>query len=126
MTTKIDISSLDAETKKKIKALGKRSKEIQKGVSDSVCVTLKPIKFKVKAEWNERVSCDLVNFDYDKGYCTGAEKAMNYNNKIIREAHEKFRKKINAEIKDIINFSEKIADKLGVDRTEFFDQYFLY
>lgn len=124
--TKIDISSLDAETKKKIKELGKRSKQIQKGVSKTVFVTPKTIKFKVEAEWDEGDSCYLVDFDYDKGYCLKAEKAMNHNDKIIREAHENFKKEIDAEIKSIITFSDKIANKLGVNKDDFFDQYFLY
>ena len=125
MNTKIDISSLDAETKKKIKALGKRSKQIQNGVSEAVSITFKPIKFKVEAEWDEGDSCYLVDFDYDR-YYGKADKAFNHIAKTIRDAHENFKKKIDAEIKTITAFSDKIADKLGVNRNDFFDQYFLY
>lgn len=126
MNTKIDISSLDANTKKKIKELGKRSKQIQTGVSKTVYITPKTIKFKVEAEWDDGNSCYLVNFDYDDGYYGKADKSIENIIKTVKKAHEDFKKNIDAEIKSIIAFSDKIADKLGVDRNEFFDQYFLY
>ncbi len=126
MTTKIDISSLDVNTKKKIKELGKRSKQIQKGVSRSVYITPKTIKFKVEAEWEDGDSCYLPNFDCDYEFYGNADKAIENIIKTVKKAHEDFKKKIDAEIKTITAFSDKIADKLGVDRTEFFDQYFLY
>ena len=37
---------------------------------------------------------------------------------------DELKTKVDAEIKNIIAFSDKIADQLGVDRSEFFDQYF--
>ena len=42
----------------------------------------------------------------------------------VEKARKELKKKVDKEIKKITEFADKIADKLGVNKDEFFDQYF--
>jgi len=61
----------------------------------------KGIKVDLIIRWTEGTECDIVGLDIDE-----------------------IKNEINKEIDNIINFSNSIADQLGVDRDEFFQQYF--
>lgn len=106
--TKIDISSLDAETKKKIKQYSKRCRELDDVVTKPVV-----LKCKVGVIWDsfEPTGVDVVDEHdlYDQ----------------INKAQDKFLAEIKKETKEIVKFANKIADQLGVNREEFWDQYFL-
>jgi hypothetical protein len=103
---KIDITSLDAATKKKIKNIKERCLALYEGASKEIEI---PTKIKFTAYWMEGVECDV---DIDEPY---------YNSKPLIATQNKYRKEINNEIKEIIKFSDSIAKKLGVDKTEFWN-----
>jgi hypothetical protein len=115
MITKIDISSLDEVTKNKIKEMRKRCAELHKGVHKSVL-----IKVRCLINWTDGTECDVVDVGVDipgiplKPHWGDMEKLTN-----------DFKKEIDEEIKNIINFSNSVADKLGVDKEEFFKEYFV-
>jgi len=109
MATKIDISSLDATTKKKIKELKNRVGELTEGVSKKITIT---VEVNLNAHWAMGETC-FTDFYYPDD-----ESAIDLETK-------KYKKQIDEEIKVILDFSDSVADKLGVDRTEFWDQCFL-
>lgn len=109
-TTKIDISSLDNYTKDRIVKLSARTKELVSGVEVEIAVP----SIKVDVEWDEGTECSGPYIDNESIDWDSVEKQ--------RSAIEQ---RINAEIKDICDFSDYCADRLSVDRFKFFDQYFL-
>lgn len=112
MITKIDISSLDEATKNKIVDLKKRCSEL--GVGEEVVVNL-PIT--ITYGWYEGRS-GLV---HEWGNYPKSE----INWEIVKQNEKEIQQKLDAEIKSILDFSDSIADQLGVDKTEFWNQYFL-
>jgi hypothetical protein len=119
MTTKIDISllpllllSLDAATKEKIEVLSKRSKEL--GSGGEVTVNL-PIK--IGYVWDSGDTCEVG------GWGENLKREINWD--FVKSQEELIRNNINKEIKEICDFSDSVADQLGVDRVEFFNQYFV-
>jgi hypothetical protein len=109
-TTKIDISSLDNYTKDRIAKLSARTKELVSGLEVEIAVP----SIKVDVNWDEGTECSGPYIDNESIDWDAVEKQ--------RSAIEQ---RINAEIKDICDFSDYCADRLNVDHFEFFDQYFL-
>lgn len=107
MATKIDISPLDKKTKEKIKILSKRGKQMFKGVP----VTLN-VPVKTHFVWNEGLS----------GYILDIYQMADWNPALKEK--DKIEKKYNKEIKEIIKFSDSCAKKLGVDKGDFWHDYF--
>lgn len=111
MNTAIDISSLDEHTKNKIDEMSKRCVELYQGIE--VVVNL-PITLTfswtegetgVVDEWGNHPKSE-INWDF------------------VQKQEQELQQKMDKEVKDIIDFSNSVADRLGVDRDEFFDQYF--
>lgn len=111
MNTKIDISSLDKATKNEIERLHKRCEELYEGVTKKLTNSVE-----VMVNWTEGEESDIV----DMGELEDGSVSENR----VEKARQELKTKVDAEIKNIIAFSDNIADQLGVDRTEFFDQYF--
>lgn len=117
MTTKIDISSLDAETKTKLKNYRKLANQLQKGIP--VEITLK-LKKKPVFLWEDGLlGCVTPNSD-DEGYF---KYFLDWNN--LEKQEKAYNKKYNALIKEIVDFSNNVADSLGVDKDDFFETFFL-
>ena len=110
-TTKIDISSLDEATKNKIVDLRKRCSELGNG--EEVVVNL-PIK--ITYGWYEGQS-GLV---HEWGNYPKSE----INWEIVKQNEKEIQQKLDAEVKSILDFANSVADQLGVNRDDFFDQYF--
>lgn len=106
MNTKIDISLLDETTKAKIEKMADRCEALFKGVEFE-------LKIKNSFFWD----ADETGF----ACCIGPE---NIDWDAIQKQQDAIVNKYNAEIKEILDFSDNCADQLGVDRSEFFDQYF--
>lgn len=109
MNTKIDISSLDNYTQKRIPKLRARYEELEKGIEFDIPVE----NIKVIVGWYDGLEADIERAD-----------ESNIDWDLIASKEDDILKKINEEIQDIIEFSDSCADRLGVDRTEFWDQYF--
>ena len=115
MTTKIDISSLDKKTKQKIDQMSQRCKELYQGVKRSTTIHVDYM-----VNWTDGTECDIVNFTAD------AYTPFKLHCDKLDQLTKELKKEVDKEIKEIIKFSDDLADKLGVDQTEFFMQYFAY
>ena len=120
--TKIDISSLDAETKNKIEQYSERCQELDAVVERPIVLNCK-----IGVIWDDRWA------DAEKTYAIIGIAEPTIVDVVdesgiwdqIRKEEEKFLAEIKKETQEIVNFSNKIADQLGVNREEFWDQYFL-
>lgn len=114
MIAKIDISSLDSETKTKLDNYVKLAQELVEGVPVDITIRLtkQPI-FK----WDEG----------DTGFVTPNSIDCQYNLdwEDLEKQEKTIKDKYNALIKEICDFSDNIADSLKVDRHEFFGSFFL-
>jgi len=115
MATKIDISSLDDATKNKIEQLSKRCDELIDGVQRS---TTLQVDYRVIWDDGERVGIEDIGPDIP-----GIPFKIHWDH--MDKLMEDFKKEIDQEIKEIIEFSDSVADQLGVDRYDFFAQYFI-
>jgi len=111
MKTKIDISSLDEATKNEIERLQRRCEELYEGVTKKLTNDVE-----VMVIWTEGDESDIV----DMGELDDGSVSENR----VEKARKELKKKVDKEIKKITEFADKIADKLGVNKDEFFDQYF--
>ena len=107
MPTKMDISSLDKKTRAKIKILSKRPRQMLNGIPVTINV---PVK--TKFIWNEGFA----------GYVQDIYQSADWNPALKEK--DKIEKKYNKEIKEIIKFSDSCAKKLGVDKDQFWSDYF--
>ena len=105
---KIDISSLDSATKQKIEQYHKRCFELDNVVEKPITLNCQ-----VGVIWDslEPTPVDVVS-----------EKDLWDQ---INKAQEEFLEEIKKEAKEIVQFSDEIALKLGADKLEFWNQYFL-
>jgi len=115
MNVKFDISTLDTYTQNRIAKLSVRTKELFHGVDFNISV---PVKATVR--WDQGLECYVLGLD---------ENSFNlflngFDWEFIENTEIDITKKINEEIKDISDFSDSCADRLGVDRLEFFNQHF--
>lgn len=111
MTTKIDISSLDDITKAKIEKIEKRCHELSSG--QTVTVNL-PIE--ITYGWYDGFNGLVHEWGHDINH------EVNWD--LVKKHQEEIQQKLDAEIKEIMDFANSVADRLGVDRDEFFSQYF--
>lgn len=111
MTTKIDISSLDEYTKEKIKTIQQRCSELADG--QEVTVNL-PIK--IIYGWYDGISGIVHEWGHHPKHEIDWE--------TVKQNEKEIQQKLDTEIKEILDFSNSVADRLGVDRDEFFLQYF--
>lgn len=109
-TTKIDISSLDSYTQKRISKLKVRCKELEKGI----CFDIPINSLKVIVGWYG-------------GHCASIQRAdeSDINWRLVASEEDDILDKVNEEIQDIMDFADSCADRLGVDRKDFWNQYFL-
>lgn len=103
---KIDISSLDSATKQKIEQYHKRCCELDGVVEKPITLNCQ-----VGVIW-DGVEPDSVDVASEKDLWNQ-----------INKAQEEFLEEIKKEAKEIVQFSDEIALKLGVDKLEFWDQY---
>ena len=103
--TKIDITSLDTETKKKLDYYAKLAQELVEGIT--VDITIKLTEQPV-FRWEEG----------DTGF-------VSPNSVDLQKQENAVENKYNLLIKEICDFSDNVADSLGVDEKEFFTQYFM-
>ena len=100
-----DLRKLSKEEREKLKKLSKISKDIEMGINVNIKMNIQ-----VKFIWREGT----------RGYVSEPD-LYNSFEPIRKEAE----KKINKEIEGIIKFSNSCADKIGIDRNEFWRDYFL-
>lgn len=109
MITKIDVGSLDTYTQKRISKLKARYDELAKG-----------IEFDIPIE-NVKI---IVGWYSGSLACVQRADETNINWDLVKSKEDHILKKINEEIQDIMDFSDSCADRLNVDRNEFFDTVF--
>lgn len=108
---KIDLSPLNATTKKKIEKLKKRIGELYKGVNKEITIPMN-MKFSITSHWTD----GMEGYVYVSKPCA-EQKCI--------ALTKKYTKEINKEIKEILNFSDSIAKKLKVDKEVFWNRVFL-
>ena len=108
--SKIDISSLDAETKNKIEQYSERCQELDDLVERPIVLNCK-----IGVNWSGSLEPTIVDV-VDESYIWDQ----------IRKEEKKFLAEIKKETQEIVNFSNKIADQLGVNREEFWDYFTQY
>lgn len=117
MTTKIDISSLDTETKAKLEDYVKSAKELMKGIP--VDITLRLID-KPVFNWHDGRAGFVSPHSSYECYC---KYSLDWDD--LEKQEKAIEDKYNALIKEIIDFSDGVADSLKVDREKFFEEFFL-
>lgn len=114
MSTEIDISSLDEDTKNKIDEMSKRCSKLYNGVKRSTTLNVDYM-----VSWTAGTECDIVDIGPD---IPGIPFRIYWDN--MENLMDDLKQEIDEEIKEIIDFANSVADRLGVDRDEFFSQYF--
>lgn len=101
----MDLRKLNKEEREKLEKLSKRSKDLENGININ-------IKMNIQAQfiWQEGTSGSVGRPDLYSSF---------------EPMRKKAEEKINKEIEEIINFSNSCADKIGIDRNEFWRDYFL-
>jgi hypothetical protein len=117
MDNKIDISSLDAQTKTKLDYYVVMSKELQQGIP--VEITLKFAQ-KIKFYWSEGMTGFVSPHSDNESYC---KYSLDWHD--LGRQEQAIEDKYNTLIKEICEFSDKVADSLNVDRNTFFTSFFL-
>lgn len=117
MTTTIDISSLDAETKTKLDHYVVLAKQLQQGIP--VDITLKFAQ-KIKFYWSDGLEGYVSPHSDNESYC---KYSLDWCDLSTQE--QAIEDKYNLLIKEICDFSNSVADQLGVDRNDFFTSLFL-
>jgi exo-beta-1,3-glucanase (GH17 family) len=112
MATKLDISSLDSATKKKIKQYAKRCEQLANVVYKTVEISF---KCKIGAIWDEGDTASRIDGD-----------ELDIADTHIEKAQEKYLVEINKEIKQICKFADSVAKKLNVDKEQFWLEYFAH
>ena len=108
------IDSLDTETRAKIENYSKRCEELSSGVSKRVNLEI-PVEIAV--EWISGESCSKIKPPTAKKILSSMGHVSNL--------HDALKEEVDAEIKEIVSFSDSIADKLCVDRNTFFEHFIL-
>lgn len=111
MATKINIGLLDKKTKDKIKQYHERCEELYEGVTKKLTNDVE-----VMVNWTEGEESTII----DMGELDDGSVSENR----VEKARQELKEKVDKEIKKIIEFADKIADKLGVNKDKFFNQYF--
>ena len=114
--TKIDITSLDTETKNKLDHYAKLAQELVEGVPVDVTIILKELPV---FKWDEGDTGFVTLNSIDESYF----KYLDWED--LEKQEKAIENKYNALIKEICDFSDNVADSLGVDEKEFFTQYFM-
>ena len=117
MNTKIDISSLDAETKNKLDHYVELAQKLVEGTPVEITIRLKePPVF----QWEEGNTGFLTPNNFDES----VTRYIDWDD--LAKQEKAIENKYNLLIKEICDFSDSVADSLNVDRKEFFDSFFLY
>jgi hypothetical protein len=117
MTTTIDISSLDAETRTKLDHYVVLAKQLQQGIP--VDITLKFAQ-KIKFYWSDGLEGYVSPHSDNEGYC---KYSLDWCDLSTQE--QAIEDKYNLLIKEICDFSDSVAASLKVDGTKFFNTFFL-
>jgi len=115
MTTKIDISSLDTETKTKLDHyIDLVSKMSTEGIPVEITIKLNDTP---RFHWDSGMKGFVSPHSSEEGYC---KYNLDWND--LEKQEKAIEDKYNALIKEIVDFSDNVADSLGVDQ----DNFFLY
>jgi hypothetical protein len=118
MTTKIDISSLDAETKTKLDYyIDLSNKMMEEGISVDINIKLRD---KPRFCWSDGITGFLSPDSSQGNYCK-----YNLDWEDLEKQENAIKDKYNSLIKEIIEFSDSVADSLKVDNEKFFEEFFL-
>lgn len=118
MTTKIDISSLDTETKAKLDHYVDLSNKMStEGIPVDMTIKLKD---KPRFRWDSGIKGFVSPNSCQEGYC---KYNLDWND--LEKQEKAIEDKYNALIKEIIDFSDSVADSLNVDNEKFFEEFFL-
>lgn len=116
MTTKIDISSLDTETKNKLDHYVKLARELYEGIPVEITIRRKdPPVF----QWDEGDTGFITPNSIDESY----SRYLDWDD--LAKQEKAIEDKYNRLIKEICDFSDSVADTLNVDRKDFFNSFFL-
>lgn len=118
MTTKIDISSLDTETKTKLDNYIDLVKEMTtEGVPVEITIKLNRTP---RFQWDDGMEGFVTPNSSDESYCK-----YNLDWDDIQKQEKTIEDKYNALIQEIVDFSNNVADSLGVDQEDFFQMLFM-
>lgn len=118
MTTKIDISSLDTETKTKLDHYVDLANKMMTG-GIPVEITIK-LNNTPRFQWDDGIEGFVTPNSDNESYCK-----YNLDWDDIQKQEKAIEDKYNALIKEIVDFSDSVADSLGVDQEDFFEMFFL-
>jgi len=118
MNTKVDISLLDAETKVKLdNYIDLVNKMTTEGIP--VDITLR-LTEKPRFDWYDGMKGSVSPHSSQEGYFK-----YNFDWDDLEKQEKAIEDKYNALIKEIVDFSDSVADSLKIDRGEFFEEVFL-
>jgi hypothetical protein len=106
----IDISSLDNDTKEKLFKYQKRCEELSEGIKRSTTINADYM-----VVWDMGLESTIIDIGPD---IPGIPFELHWDH--MDELMENLKEEIDKEIKEIMKFSDEVADKLGVDRHKFF------
>jgi hypothetical protein len=116
--TKIDISSLDTETKTKLDHyVDLTNKMMTEGIPVDITIKLND---KPRFHWDDGMEGFLTPHSCQESYCK-----YNLDWDDLEKQEKAIDDKYNALIKEITGFFDSVADSLKVDREEFFEEFFL-
>lgn len=118
MTTKIDISSLDDNTKTKLDHyVDLANKMMTGGIPVEITIKLNDTP---RFHWDDGMEGYLTPHSCQEGYFK-----YNLDWDDLEKQEKAIEDKYNALIKEIVDFSDSVADSLKADRTDFFEMFFL-
>ena len=117
--TKIDISSLDVETKNKLDYYVDLTNKMEEGIPVDININFK-LSNKPHFKWDYGMTGFLSPNSSQEGYCK-----YNLDWEYLKNQENAIEDKYNSLIKEITDFSDSVADSLKVDREEFFEEFFL-
>jgi hypothetical protein len=117
MTTEIDISSLDTETKTKLDYYVDLASKMVLGIPVDITIKLND---KPRFHWDNGIEGFVSPHSSHEGYFK-----YNLDWDDLKKQEKVIEDKYNALIKEIIDFSNGVAGSLGVDKDDFFETFFL-
>ena len=118
MATKIDISSLDNNTKTKLDHyVDLANKMMTGGIPVEITIKLNDTP---RFHWDDGMEGYVTPNSIEESYCK-----YNLDWEDLQKQEKAIEDKYNALIKEIVDFSDSVADSLKADRTDFFEMFFL-
>jgi len=118
MNNKIDISSLDDNTKTKLDYyVDLANKMMTEGIPVEITIKLNDTP---RFHWDDGTKGFVIPNSDNEGYC---QYYLDWED--LQKQEKAIEDKYNALIKEIVDFSDSVADSLKADRTDFFEMFFL-